>query len=436
MINTTCKNLISFIKNSPTCFHAIASIKKILNREGFVELLENKPFNIQYGGKYYVIRNDSSLIAFKIGTSLDHYAFNVVASHSDSPCFKIKPIETFGSDGYYKLNVEGYGGMLRATWFDRPLSIAGRVIVKNNDQIVSKLINFDKNMLSIPSVAIHFNRNANDNASYSLACDMFPTISENNVSLTSLIAKENNLNENDIIAHDLYVYNRQEGYFWGANDEFLSSPKLDDLQCAYTTLMGFIKSVNTHNVSVYCCFDNEEVGSSTRQGANSDFLDNTLLKISLALKISLEKHLAALGESFMISSDNAHAVSPNHPELTDCQNKVYMNKGIVIKYNASQSYTSDALSSAIFKEICQKVNVPYQVFTNKSGTPGGSTLGNIATRHVSLMSVDIGLPQLAMHSCLETSGTLDADYLVKAIKKFYETTIIINDNKEITLLDE
>ena len=433
MINSTSKNLLTFIKNSPTSFHSVASIVKILKREGFIQLFENINFKIQRTGKYYVIRNDSSIIAFKIGELLDKYSFNIVASHSDSPCLKIKPISTLNSDGYNKLNIEGYGGMLRSTWFDRPLSIAGRIMVKENENIVSKLVNFDKNMLSIPSVPIHFNRNANENAKYDLACDMFPTMSSNNISLNNILSKEYDILEENILSHDLYVYNRQEGYFWGNDDEFLSSPRLDDLQCAYTTLLGFIKSENKHNVSVYCCFDNEEVGSSTRQGANSDFLNNTLIKISLALKIDLANHLTALGNSFMISSDNAHAVMPNHPELTDQQNKTYMNKGIVIKYNASQSYTSDSLTGIIFANICKKVDVPTQIFTNRSGVVGGSTLGNLSLRHVSIPMVDIGLAQLAMHSAMETAGTLDSDYMVKAIKEFYETIIEFKPDNQISL---
>ena len=318
--------------------------------------------------------------------------------------------------------------MLCSTWFDRPLSIAGRVIVKENNKIISKLVNFDKNIVSIPSVAIHFNRNANDNATYSLAVDMFPTLSSSKTSFKSYLATYNNLDESSILSYDLFLYNRQEGYFWGIDDEFMSSSKLDDLQCAYTTLMGFIKSENKHNVSVYCCFDNEEVGSSTRQGANSTFLYDTLLRISTALNVSIDDHYKALAKSFMVSADNAHAVHPNHPELTDSLNTVYMNKGIVIKFNASQSYTSDAISSAIFTSICKNVDVPTQVFTNKSNIRGGSTLGNISATHVSVMSIDIGLAQLAMHSAMETSGTTDNEYMVKAIKEYYESYLAIDEN--------
>lgn len=427
MINAISKNLLSFIKNSPSPFHCISSIKKILKREGFIELNEYKPFNVEKGNKYYVVRNDSSIIAFKVGEELDNYSFNMVASHSDAPSFKVKPMADLFVGDYHKLNVEAYGGMLCSTWFDRPLSIAGRVILKKDNKIVSKLVNFDKNIISLPSVPIHFNRNANDNATYSLAVDMFPTIGQEKTSFKSILSTTIEEDENNIVNYDLFLYNRQEGYFWGVNDEFISSPKLDDLQCAYTTLMGFIKSENKHNVSVYCCFDNEEVGSTTRQGANSTFLEDVLVRISTSLNKTNDEHLLALAHSFMVSADNAHAIHPNHPELTDPLNKVSMNKGVVIKFNAAQSYTTDSISSAIFTKICENVEVPVQIFTNKSGIRGGGTLGNISTTHVSVPSVDIGLPQLAMHSACESSGTIDNEYMVKAIKEFYESYLLIDE---------
>ena len=433
MVNAISKNLLSFIKNSPSCFHVVASIKKILKREGFVELKESEVFNVIPSGKYYVTRNDSSIIAFKVGDILDSYSFNMVASHSDSPSFKVKPQADLNTPIYHKLNVEAYGGMLCSTWFDRPLSIAGRIMCKQDNKVISKLVNFDKNLLSIPSVPIHFNRSANENATYSLAVDMFPTMGEEKTSFKAILAKEFNVEEESILNYDLFLYSRQEGYFWGLNDEYVSSTKLDDLQCAYTTLMGFVKSNNLHNVSIYCCFDNEEVGSTTRQGANSTFLEDVLRRISCALNKNEEQHLQALAKSFMVSADNAHAVHPNHPELTDPLNNVSMNKGIVIKFNAAQSYTSDSLSSAVFTSICKNVDVPCQMFTNKSGIRGGGTLGNISATHVSIPSVDIGLAQLAMHSINETAGTLDNEYMVKAIKEFYETFIVYDENNNILL---
>ena len=435
MQNAVSKNLLSFIKNSPSPFHAVASIVKILKREGFEELIENNPFSLKLGGKYYVVRNETSIIAFKLPRTLDNYSFNIVASHCDSPCFKVKPIADFPTNGYSRLNVEGYGGMLCATWFDRPLSIAGRLIVSDNDRLESKLVSFDKNLASICSLPIHFNREANDGYKYNMSVDMFPTISEEKISFKDLLKKEFEV-DGEILNYDLFLYNRQDGYFWGQSDEFISSAKLDDLQCAYTTLLGFIKAFNNPNVSVYCCFDNEEVGSLTRQGANSTFLEDVLERITLSLCVDKEKHHQALAKSFMVSADNAHAVSPNHPELTDQYNNVYMNKGIVIKFNAAQSYTSDSISSSIFMQICKKANVPYQIFTNKSGIRGGGTLGNISGSHVSVSSVDIGIAMLAMHSAMETSGTIDNEYMVKAIKEYYESFLEIENNTKIQIKKE
>lgn len=433
MQNTTSKNLLTFIKNSPSAFHSIASIKKILIREGFNQIEENEVFNITKGGKYFVTRNDSSIIAFKVGTTLDNFSFNMVASHSDSPSFKVKPNSINDTGKFLNVAVEGYGGMLCSTWFDRPLSIAGRVLIKNDDVIESKLINIDKNLLSIPSIPIHFNREANSGYNYNIAKDMQPTLalSIKDYSLKDLIATTLNENKENILSYDLYLYNRQEGYFWGLDDEFISSCKLDDLQCAYTTLLGFVKATNPHNISIYCCFDNEEIGSSTMQGANSNFLESTLKRISNSLGKNEEEFTVALANSFMVSADNAHSVHPTHSDLTDSLNYVLPNKGIVIKSNASQSYCSDALSIAIFKEICKNADVPTQDFTNRSDIRGGSTLGNISIRHVSIKSIDIGLAQFAMHSCNETSGAKDSDYMIKAIKEYYESNIKFLNSKII-----
>lgn len=437
MPSITSKNLLTFIKNSPSAYHSIASIKKILKREGFVQLSEGEPFSLTLGGKYYVIRNMSSIIAFRIGDHLNKLAFNIVASHSDCPGFKVKPnAELNGNHQYVKLDVEGYGGMLCSTFFDRPLSLAGRAMVKKENQIASELINFDRNLLSIPNVAIHMNRKANEGYAYNMAVDMMPTLSLNtNLTLKSLLAKELNTNEENILGYDLYVYNHTEGYFWGAEEEFISSPKLDDLQCAYTTLLGFIKSKNDSNVSVYCCFDNEEVGSVTRQGPDSDFLSSTLQRIARSLQFNEEEYVCGLSQSFFISADNAHAIHPTHPELSDPLNQVYLNKGIVIKYNAAQSYTSDSYSAALFQQICNRVDVPYQIFTNRSDLRGGGTLGNISSSHVSITSVDIGLPQLAMHSCMETAGDKDNVYMVKAITEFYNSCFEFTMNGEIKFIE-
>lgn len=416
-------DLLNFIKKSPSAFHAIKEISELLLKEGFLPLNEGKKFLLEKGKKYFVTRNQSSIIAFKVGSSIDEYSFNIVASHSDSPSFKVKPNSELEVKGYTKIDVEPYGGMIASSWFDRPLSLAGRVILNNEEGIESRLINFPSNLLSLPNVAIHMNRDINSGYKYNFAVDMMPTLSQDKVTLKSLIARELNVQEEKIMTYDLFLYNRSEGYNWGANEEFISSPKLDDLQSAYTTLLGFIQGENEESINVYACFDNEEVGSTTRQGADSSFLEDVLKRISMSLGYSEEEHMASLNRSFAVSADNAHAIHPNHPELCDPLNQVEMNKGIVIKNNAAQSYTTDSYSAAIFMKICSKVDVPVQFFNNRSDLKGGGTLGNISCSHASIATVDIGLPQLAMHSCMETAGTKDNEYMIKAIKEFYSTKI-------------
>ena len=328
------EELIDFIKNSPTAFHAIDNISKRLKENGYEELLEGRRWNIKAGGKYFVTRNNSSIIALNIGTKLDNYSFNVAASHSDSPTFKIKEnaeIEVRGK--YTKLNTEGYGGMLCSTWFDRPLSIAGRVLVKEDDTYVTKLVDIDRDLVMIPNVAIHMNRKINDGYAYNKQVDMLPLFggSESKPGdFNKLIANQLGVEEENIYGSDLYLYNRMAPSIWGDNEEFISSPKLDDLQCAFTSLEGFLKGSNEQSINVFACFDNEEVGSGTKQGAESTFLADVLQRVNTGLGKEQEDYYRALASSFMLSADNAHAVHPNHPEKTDVNNCVYMNEGIVV----------------------------------------------------------------------------------------------------------
>ena len=421
------EELIDFIKNSPTAFHAIDNISKRLKENGYEELLEGRRWDIKAGGKYFVTRNNSSIIALNIGTKLDNYNFNVAASHSDSPTFKIKEnaeIEVRGK--YTKLNTEGYGGMLCSTWFDRPLSIAGRVLVKEDDTYVTKLVDIDRDLVMIPNVAIHMNRKINDGYAYNKQVDMLPLFggSESKPGdFNKLIAEKLGVEEETIYGSDLYLYNRMAPSIWGANEEFISSPKLDDLQCAFTSLEGFLKGSNEQSINVFACFDNEEVGSGTKQGAESTFLADVLQRVNTGLGKEQEDYYRALASSFMLSADNAHAVHPNHPEKTDVNNCVYMNEGIVVKSHAGQKYTSDAVSIAIFIGFCEKANVPVQFFANRSDAAGGSTLGNIAMSQVSMNGVDIGLPQLAMHSSYETAGIKDTYYMVKVMEEFFNSHI-------------
>lgn len=316
--------------------------------------------------------------------------------------------------------------MLCAPWFDRPLSIAGRVLVKDGQSIVTKLLNIDRDLVLIPNVAIHMNRGVNDGYAYNKQVDMLPLFGGSETQkgdFKKLIASELGVCEEDIYGSDLYLYSRVAPSIWGLHEEYISAPHLDDLQCGFTTLKGFLNGYNDESINVYACFDNEEVGSGTKQGAASTFLYDVLVRINKALGKDEEDYYRALAGSFMLSADNAHAVHPNHPELTDVNNCVYMNEGVVIKSHAGQKYTSDGVSIAIFKSLCEKVNVPVQFFANRSDVVGGSTLGNIAMAQVSMNSVDIGLPQLAMHSSYETAGIKDTYYMIQVVTEFFNSHI-------------
>ena len=421
------EELLKFIKNSPSMFHTIETISKELKAAGFQYLPETRGWELKAGGAYYTTRNGSSLIAFKIGEEIKDLHFQITASHSDSPTYKIKHLpELEGAGGSLRLDVEGYGGMIDSSWFDRPLSVAGRVVVQEGNQICSRLINFDRELLLIPNVAIHFNRQINQGYAYNRQVDLCPLFSAGELkkgAFDALVAKELGVKPEQILGKDLYLVNRQDGKLWGAAEEFVSAPKLDDLECAYTSLRGFLEAENKESVNVYCCFDNEEVGSGTKQGALSTFLSDVLHRIS-----DQERYYQAVAASFLVSCDNAHAVHPNHPEKTDAINCCFLNKGIVIKESANQKYTTDAVGRAVFTAICDRAGVPHQTFANRSDSPGGSTLGNLSNTQVSLNAVDIGLAQLAMHSSYETAGSKDVAYGIRALKAFYETNLFLREN--------
>ena len=423
--------LAAFIKESPTPFHVTANIGVILEKEGFMPLQESRKWEMKAGGKYYVTRNHSSIIAFEIGEDPADYNFQIAASHSDSPTFKVKENAQMEVRGHYtKLNTEGYGGMLCGPWFDRPLSLAGRAVVKEEGGLKECLVKIDRDLLMIPSLAIHMNRQANEGQSFNKQTDMLPLIAGRVLEegeVKAEIAGEIGVKPDEILGMDLFLYNRMEPSIWGMDEEFLSCPQLDDLQCAYASLKGFLAGKNPKGVNVFACFDNEEVGSLTKQGAESTFLSDTLKRINNTMGRDEQDFYKATANSFMISADNAHAVHPNYAQKSDPTNRPYMNEGIVIKFNANQKYTTDSVSAAIFKSLCEEVDVPYQVFTNRSDMAGGSTLGNISNSQVSLNSVDIGLAQLAMHSSYETGGIKDTYYLVKVIENFYNSSIIQED---------
>lgn len=416
MYKKTAKKLLKFIQKSPTAFQAVEEMSQRLQKEGFKELKEEKHWDLKAGGNYFVTRNHSAVIAFSIPKK-PAWKFHIMASHSDSPALKIKENpEMEVEKAYIKLNVERYGGMLLAPWFDRPLSVAGRLIVRKNGEIQEKLVAVDKDLLVIPNLAIHMNREVNDGYKYNVQKDMLPLYSDydGKGSFMKLMAAKADVAEEDILGHDLFLYDRTPGTVWGANEEFISAPRLDDIQCAFASLEGFLRGERKESVAVHCVLDNEEVGSTTKQGAASTFLKDTLMRINMGLGRTQEEYLMTLADSFMVSADNAHALHPNHTDKTDPVNRPVLNGGIVIKYNANQKYCTDGVSAAIFKDICDRAEVPYQIFVNRSDMAGGSTLGNISNTQVPMKTVDIGLAQLAMHSVYETTGAKDTESLAKA----------------------
>ena len=423
------RDLMDFLDSSVTMFHAINECEKVLQRSGFIYLPENGKWNINKG-KYYTKRNSSSLIAFDIAEG--DYHFQISAAHSDSPTFKLKDRPVIEANGYLKLNVEGYGGMINATWLDKPLTLAGRVMVNTDKGIETRLLHIDRDLLIIPNVPIHFNREINKGFAFNNQVDMLPIFSAGNLKeadFDNILAKELGIEAEAILAKDLYLVNRQKAAIIGFDNELISSGRLDDLECVYTSLRGFVEAENKNHINVFAVFDNEEVGSVTKQGAMSTFLASTLDRVNTALGKSKEEYYRAIAKSILISCDNAHAVHPNHPELFDVKNRPVLNQGIAIKESANQKYTTDAFSRAILKKILEKKNIPYQTFANRSDIAGGSTLGNLSNTVVSMNAVDIGLPQLAMHSAYETAGAKDVGYAFETLKAFFEANIDIKDDK-------
>lgn len=427
--------LIDFINDSPSCYHVVANVAGMLENAGCTRLEEGKRFHLEAGSCYYVIRNSSAVIAFRVPSdfyaSKDPAGYRIVAAHTDSPSFKLKanPELPLG-EAYTTLNVEAYGGMLMAPWFDRPLSIAGRAFVKSNGDdandgsVVECLVDFDRDLCQIVNLCIHQNREANKAYEYKVQKDMLPLIGCGNLkgAVKSLVAEQLDVSEDDILDTELFLYNRMRGSIWGLDDEFFSSPKIDDLQCVYTSVKAFINAGDSkdRHIQMVAFFDNEEVGSGTKQGADSDFLVQTIARIGGALGWDYEAQCIAKANSFMVSADNGHSIHPNYPEKCDPSNRPEMNKGMMIKYAGNQKYTSDAASGSYLMNILNGAGVPYQLFFNNSSVTGGGTLGNISGSQFSIASVDVGAAQLAMHSPYETGGTQDTYNLCEGFKAFFE----------------
>ena len=414
-------DLVEFLQESVTPFHAAATAESWLRAAGYTRLEEADYWNLEPGKGYYVTRNGSSVVAWRVP---EHAigGWRIVASHSDSPSWKVKN-DRVENDGCRRLSVEGYGGMIMPTWLDRPLTVGGRVIVKTEDGIESRLVCIDRDLLVIPSLAIHFQRDVNKGHTYNPQIDMQPLWGPaDSRTLTDLVAEELGVDPADILDTDLQLVTRQTPTQIGPDGEFFMAPRIDDLECAATTLLGFLDAAaetDSACAPVWAMLDNEEVGSSSRMGAESSYLRDVLDRIIEAVPHSGQAMPRALANSFMLSADNAHATHPNFPQKSDPCAPVRLGGGVVLKYNASQKYTTNAVSGAVFRAVCQKAGVPVQVFTNRADEAGGSTLGNLQSHTLPIQMADIGLAQLAMHSAVETASVADAEAMTKAVAAFY-----------------
>lgn len=423
------ENLIDYIYDSPTAFNAVETSKDLLLENGFNELKMNEKWKLKVGGKYFITKNSSSLTAFVINSDNMQDGFRIIGSHSDSPTFRIKPnAEMTVENSYLKLNTEGYGGAILSTWFDRPLAIAGRVVLKSENVLCPRqeIININRPVCIIPNIAIHMNRSINDGYKFNKQKDTLPLVGlindtlEKDDFLLNEISRELNVDKKEILDFDLYLYEYEKGNIIGPSEEFISSSRLDNLSMAHASLHGLIDSKGKNGINIASIFDNEEVGSSTKQGADSNMLPNLLERICISLGKDREEFFSAIYSSFMISADLAHALHPNLVEKHDPTNKPIMGGGPVIKISANQAYTSDAFSSGVYKNICEKCGVKYQQFVNRSDERGGSTIGPISSTHLDINSVDIGSPILSMHSVRELGSVEDHFNIYKTFVEFYQ----------------
>ncbi len=414
-------SLVDFLQNSPTAYHACENVQKLLESRGFTQVFEQEDWELQSGGKYFVLRGGSSLIAFTVG-DLDEFAYKMIAGHLDSPALKLKesPLQKTGT--YATLNVEKYGGGLWYTFFDRPLKIAGRVVHKKNGELLSKNVLSPFNV-TIPSLAIHQNRGVNESFSVNPQVDLCPLVGLDGeeLSLDLLLEK---IGEKDALSYDLFLVNADMPYSFGLKEEFLAAPRVDNLTSIFAAVESLTQPREESGIALVACLDNEEVGSLSPQGADGDFLENTLKRIAYALRFDESEYYKALASSFLLSVDNAHALHPNHPETSDPTNKVLPGKGVVLKSHAGKAYCTDATSSAIVKSIFKDAEVPYQTFFNRSDLPSGSTLGSLSQRHVSVAGADIGIPQLAMHSAMECFAKADYLSLVHGLSAYFTRTLV------------
>lgn len=429
--------LFEFLNAGVSPFHAVKEAARRLEEAGFISLSEMEPWNMEPGKCYYVTRNESSVIAFQMPEDKPAY-YHLTASHSDSPTYRIKKSKMDGKY-YARAEVEGYGGMIHASWLDRPLGLAGRIVVRTAGGTCTRLLAPDKDVFVIPNLSVHMNRDINNGYKYNPQKDLQPLYGGEEADLDKLLAEEASAGEGadaDILDADLVLTVRQKATKVGMKEEFFMAPRIDDLACVYTTLMGFLHACQVvkedavkgstegaDKINLWCMFDNEEVGSSTRQGAMGAFLPEVFRRLEEFYAMTAEESVMARSRSLLISADNAHATHPNLPDKTDSEFPVVLNQGIVVKYNASQRYTTTGVTAAVFAELCEKEGIPVQRFANRADSPGGSTLGNLLSHQFSVPMLDIGLPQLAMHSAVETAGCEDVKFMERAMEAFYRSEI-------------
>ncbi len=420
--------LLKFIKESPTAYHAVKNIRERLLSAGFIELFESGAWNVERGKNYFVSRGGSSVIAFSVPGG-EYRGLMVCATHTDSPSFKIKSNPEVAGNGVVRLNIEGYGGMNRESWFDRPLSVAGRIAVLCDGGIKERLVDVKRSLVVIPSLAVHMGRPRSEEK-VNIQTEMLPLFSDekSQTKFVDIIAEVAGVEAQNILGCDLYLYNCEDGVVFGAENEFFSCGRIDNLENVYLSLNAFLASEKSDMLKMLVAFNNEETGSLTNNGAESTFFTDTMERINCGLGISKTEYLKKLSSSFILSADNAHGAHPNYMSKADITNRPGLNGGIVIKYNASGRYTTDAVSAAVVKTVCRKANVPYQEYHNRSDIPGGSTLGNLMNRQISVNSADVGLAQLAMHSIYETACVKHVEYMEKFMTELFSESITATED--------
>ena len=432
MKNQLNDELIAFLNESHNEYLAANLIRKILSKSCFKEIKENEAWNLKENSKYFFLRNGNSLVAFVTPYRLNKsdFYYKIISSHLDSPALKLKENPAVCTNFYEKWKVEVYGGLINSTYVDRPLGLAGRLIVKTKNGLETRIVDTKKAVSIIPNVAIHQNRNINNGFIYNPQVDLLPLAGVDGKAhyfdeIISSFLKD----DEEIVSYDLYLYNFDRAQYVGFNDDLICGQKEDDLSSVFLSLKALVDSETNYNetgIKVAAFFNNEETGSLSFSGADSDLLKSTLRRIALSFNVKEGEYFAAIKKSFVLSADNGHAIHPNHPEMSDDKNLCILNKGILLKFNSNMAYTSDAFTSAFVKTLCKENNIPYQVFFNRSDVRGGSTLGNISISQESILTADIGMPQLAMHSSFETIGSEDTKHMFDLMSCFYETVFKID----------